>query len=295
MIEDTPMIEDEAAFYDALDDAIRLDALTSTKQWPPYLKLNEVEDKLLTVEIWMESPIQDFYNFLTNTILDIAQQLKQRESELSRQLSEKNKVSYNGFEITLPKRPSKLNKLRGGECHFLLIGSRVVMKEYQDEQHYTMGVMRESLLEITIRPINNKLEIYPKYHPAIEPLFRHIQGKIAIAYPQSEVIPNFDDSPRQTPQPTGKDANVMKQTEKAKRKRGISPDILINCKDGMKEWLDVGIALKTAADKAGITKETLQKWIPAVLNDVDEETRTRWINKLKVLGKKDYLGEFSEV
>lgn len=97
-------------------------------------------------------------------------------------------------------------------------------------------------------------------------------------------------------EPTAKPA-VMAQArdivpERKKRHRGISPDVIEDCKTAMKYWLDDAKPLAEAAQLAGRDDETVLKRIPEVLQTVDAQTREKWIILIQAQGKAKYLGQF---
>ncbi len=92
------------------------------------------------------------------------------------------------------------------------------------------------------------------------------------------------------------DAGQGRADESARgtRRRGPSRVTLVRVEKALVLWLDKDKDLQTAADLAAISRDTVQKHIPAVLNIVDEKTRSRWIQMLLALHKGHHLGEFSD-
>lgn len=76
-----------------------------------------------------------------------------------------------------------------------------------------------------------------------------------------------------------------------RRKQGPSPEVLSACTDGMKYWLDDDKNLTRAAELAGVDRKTILKWIPNVLDLIDDNKLIMWIRKLKAIGRNDYLGK----
>lgn len=99
--------------------------------------------------------------------------------------------------------------------------------------------------------------------------------------------------PESVQQETSQKADIQKQKAK-KRKQGPSPEILSGCTDGMRFWLDNDNGLTRAADLAGVDRKTILKWIPNVLDLIDDNKRLNWIRKLKAIGRNDYLGKYRE-
>jgi hypothetical protein len=70
-----------------------------------------------------------------------------------------------------------------------------------------------------------------------------------------------------------------------RRNRGPSRSDLESCKQAMKYWLDDAKDLQDAADLAGTTPKTVEKWILNTLETVDQDTNERWTRILKALKK----------
>jgi hypothetical protein len=79
-----------------------------------------------------------------------------------------------------------------------------------------------------------------------------------------------------------------------KRKRGPNAGTLGACQQAMKAWLDDDKSLYLAAQTFGTDRKTVERWIPEVLEQVDPETRARWIAKIRIVGNSDRLGRFRE-
>jgi hypothetical protein len=69
------------------------------------------------------------------------------------------------------------------------------------------------------------------------------------------------------------------------RNRGPSRSDLESCKQAMEYWLDDAKDLQEAADLAGTTPKTVEKWIPNILETVDQDTNERWTRMLRALKK----------
>lgn len=81
-----------------------------------------------------------------------------------------------------------------------------------------------------------------------------------------------------------------------KKQKGPSADILRACRRAMEEWLDNEKPLTISCNLAGgVAVKTVRKWIPFVLDDLQEDQRMRWIKRMKALGEEENLGKYRNV
>jgi len=86
---------------------------------------------------------------------------------------------------------------------------------------------------------------------------------------------------------------VKQATAHPKRKRGVSADVLDDCKKAMEFWFDKAKPLKEASELVGRDDETVLKRMPNVLEIVDADTRAKWIKLIRAQRKEKYLGKFT--